>query len=145
MKVRLLWVGKTREPWAGEAVSKYVKLIRPFAEIEIVEIKDLKGKGAQAVKDEGERILKSVSRDFILLDERGAESGSVKFADKLRDRARIEFVIGGPYGVSDEVKRAAAGTIRLSSMTLTHEMARIVLLEQIYRGFTIIAGRGYHH
>lgn len=145
MKVRLLWVGRTREPWAREAIEKYAGLVRPFAQVEVVEIKDVKGKGRQAVDEEGKRILKSASGDFVLLDERGDEAGSVKFADTLRGRARVEFVIGGPYGVSDEVKRAATGTLRLSKMTLTHEMARILLLEQIYRGFTIIAGRGYHH
>jgi len=149
MRLRLLWVGKTKEPWAREAVEKYSKLIRPFAELEIVEIKEERGRGpkepkARAVEAEGGRILDKTA-SYVLLDERGSSQGSREFSELLKDRVRLDFVVGGPWGVSDEVRAGAERTVSLSKMTLTHDMARIVLMEQIYRGFTIITGRGYHH
>ena len=145
MRIRLIWVGRTKEKWAREAIEKYSVLIRPFAELETLEIKEDKGPAARAVAAEGKRILKQASPSFVLVDERGKQAGSVEFSAMLRDKARLEFVLGGPWGVSDEVRGAAAATLSLSNMTLTHEMARILLMEQIYRGFTIITGRRYHH
>jgi len=149
MKVKLLWVGRTKESWAREAVDKYSRLIRPFAELEIIEIKEERGRGpkepkVRAVKAEGGRILERAA-SYVLLDERGSLQDSREFSELLRDRARLDFVVGGPWGVSDEVRAGAERTVSLSRMTLTHDMARIVLMEQIYRGFTIITGRGYHH
>ena len=149
MKIRLLWVGKTKESWASEGVEKYLKLLRHFAEVELVEIKEDKSGGTKgsvdrALEVEGKRILGKAS-SYVLLDERGKQASSTGLARMLRDRPRMEFVLGGPWGVSDKVKKGAAETIALSRMTLTHEMARILFLEQLYRGFTINAGRGYHH
>jgi 23S rRNA (pseudouridine1915-N3)-methyltransferase len=145
MRIRLLWVGRTKEPWAREAIEKYVRLIRPYAEVEVIEVRQEKSRTAgKAAEAEGRRILEKAS-SFVLLDERGPARSSMEFSDMLRDRARVELVIGGPWGVSDEVRERAEGIFSLSKMTLTHDMARIVLLEQIYRGFTIITGKGYHH
>jgi len=147
MRIRLIWVGRTKEPWAREAIEKYSRLIRPYAQLEVVEIKEQKGGPAERdrlVESEGRRILEKAS-DYVLLDELGKAPGSVDFSGMLRDRARTEFVIGGPWGVSDEIRARADGILSLSNMTLTHDLARVVLMEQIYRGFTIITGKGYHH
>lgn len=148
MIIRLVWVGKTKEPWAREAIGKYSKLIRPYAKIEVVEVKELKGRGPaereRTVESEGRRILEK-AKSYVLLDVLGKAPGSVEFSDMLRARASMEFVIGGPWGVSDAVRGKADGILSLSNMTLTHDLARIVLMEQIYRGFTIITGKGYHH
>jgi len=145
MRIRLIWVGRAKEPWTREAIEKYTKLIRPYAEVEIIEVRQEKASTAlKAQEAEGRRILEKAS-SFVLLDERGQARNSVGFSDILRDRARLELVMGGPWGVSDEVRTRAEGSLSLSKMTLTHDMARIMLLEQIYRGFTIITGKGYHH
>lgn len=145
MRVRILWVGRTKERYALEGVEKYLKLLRPFVKMEIVEIKEQKGgSSGEAVRREGNDILRK-SSSFVLLDERGRALGSVQFASLLRERGAIDFVLGGPFGVSDEVRRAASDTLSLSKMTLTHDMSRLLLLEQLYRAVMIKAGRGYHH
>jgi 23S rRNA (pseudouridine1915-N3)-methyltransferase len=145
MKVRIIWTGKTRESYAAEGIGKYLKLLKPMAKLEIVEIREQKsGNMETRLSKEGEKILKQ-SSSYILLDERGRELSSLEFADALRDRVQADFVLGGPYGVSDEVRSAAADTISLSRMTLTHEMARVLLLEQLYRAMTIMKRGGYHH
>jgi 23S rRNA (pseudouridine1915-N3)-methyltransferase len=145
MKVRIIWTGKTRESYAAEGIGKYLKLLKPMARVEIVEIREQKsGSMETRLSKEGEKILKQ-SSSYILLDERGRELSSVEFADALRDRSEADFVLGGPYGVSDEVRSAASDMISLSRMTLTHEMARVLLLEQLYRAMTIMKGGSYHH
>lgn len=146
MKIRILWVGRTREGWAVEGISKYLKLLRPFVEVELVEIKEEKGKApvSHIVEAEGRRIMEKAT-SYILLDERGTKLSSESLGHLLEDQSRMEFVLGGPWGVSEEVKNKAVRTVSLSDMTLTHEMARLLFLEQVYRGFTIITGRKYHH
>jgi 23S rRNA (pseudouridine1915-N3)-methyltransferase len=145
MKFRIIWAGKTRESYAAEGIAKYLKLLRPLAGVEVIEVKEQKGGGAEdRLRKEGERILKHTS-SFVLLDERGRELNSMQFAEVLGDRAQTDFVLGGPYGVSEGVRGAASETLSLSRMTLTHEMSRLLLLEQLYRAMTIFKGGGYHH
>ncbi len=146
MKIRLAWVGKTKERFIDEGVKKYLKLLRPFGDVRVVEVKEEKGKDIhRMVEKEGERILK-LPAPYILLDEKGKGFTSVEFAEFLvRLPLLPTFVIGGAYGISERVRDAAGRTVALSKMTLTHEMARLVLVEQIYRAFTIIHKRGYHH
>lgn len=145
MKVRLIWVGKTKERFARDAVEKYLHLSEPFASIVPVEVREGRGRDlATAVSREGERILK-VTSDFVLLGEEGRQLTSKEFAGFLSKRPKWDFVIGGAFGVSDAVKSRAGSTLSLSRMTLPHDLARVVLLEQIYRGLTIIHKRGYHH
>ncbi|MEJ2313295.1 MAG: 23S rRNA (pseudouridine(1915)-N(3))-methyltransferase RlmH [Nitrospirota bacterium] len=145
MKFRIIWAGKTKEAYAAEGVAKYLKLLGALAKVEVVEVREQKGGPEdERLRKEGERILKQTS-SFVLLDERGPELTSVEFAEMLRDRGRADFVVGGAYGVSAEVKAAASETLALSRMTLTHEMARVLLLEQLYRAVTILKGGGYHH
>jgi 23S rRNA (pseudouridine1915-N3)-methyltransferase len=145
MKLRIIWTGKTKEKYAAEGVAKYLKLLRPMAQVEVVEIKEQKsGSMEDRLAKEGEKILKQTS-SYVLLDERGTGYSSVQFAEALRDRAQADFVLGGPYGVSEAVRSAASERMSLSKMTLTHEMARVLLLEQLYRAMTIMKGGSYHH
>ncbi len=158
MKISLFWVGRTREKFIKEAIKKYIKDIGTMADIEVMEIKEEKGAGpdgrgaffSAGLRREGERILRQAGDFFILLDEAGKKMSSVEFAELLRERlldrgATCRFVVGGPFGVSSQVKEAASMRLSLSPMTFPHELARVVLLEQIYRGLSIIKGRGYHH
>lgn len=148
MKIRLLWVGKTRERFIAEGINKYLRLIRPYAVLEVEEIKEERGKPARmSMQKEAERLLRQAGT-FILLDEKGRAMTSEDFARLLKANeagGKMEFVLGGAYGVSEEVKQRATDIISLSPMTLTHEMARLVFLEQIYRAFTINVKKGYHH
>lgn len=145
MKIRLIWVGKTKEQFIRDGVKKYLKLIRPYADLQITEIKEAEGKNIQRmVEKESERILK-LNDSFVLLDERGKTLSSVGFAEFIGKQKMIQFVLGGAYGVSDEVRNRATDTIALSKMTFTHEMSRLFLMEQLFRAFTIVQRRGYHH
>ena len=146
MKIRLIWTGKTKEPFVIEGIRKYLALVKPYAEIAVTEIKEEKGKDIpRMLEKEAERIGK-LNIPYVLLDEGGKKLTSRQFADFVGSGTpSLNFLIGGPYGVSGKVKKAARDLISLSSMTLTHEMARLLLVEQIYRAFTIIHNRGYHH
>ncbi|MDX9715542.1 MAG: 23S rRNA (pseudouridine(1915)-N(3))-methyltransferase RlmH [Dissulfurispiraceae bacterium] len=145
MKARILWIGKTKEKYLAEGINKYLRMLEPFIHVEIVEIKEEKDKrAARAMTEEAARILKK-SSSYFLLDEQGRQMSSTEFAGFIRDRQHMDFVLGGPYGVAQEIKDRAAGLISVSRMTLTHEMARLVFAEQLYRAFTIIKGKGYHH
>lgn len=146
MKIRLIWVGKTKEEFVIEGIRKYLKLLRPSTDVVVTEIKEEKVRDMQrAVEREGERIL-GLRVPYVLLDERGKMLTSIQFAEFVTSHGRgINFLVGGAYGVSEKVKEGAQATIALSKMTLTHDMARLFLLEQIYRAFAIANRRGYHH
>ncbi|MBI5639046.1 MAG: 23S rRNA (pseudouridine(1915)-N(3))-methyltransferase RlmH [Nitrospirae bacterium] len=146
MKINLIWAGKTKEQFLLDGIRKYEKLLKPYAHIAVHEIKEEKGTDIQRmVEKEGERILKCRS-PYVLLDDKGKHLTSVEFAGFIvKNMPEITFVIGGAYGVSDRVKQGAQDRIALSRMTFTHEMTRLVLLEQLFRAFTIIHKRSYHH
>ncbi|UCG78839.1 MAG: 23S rRNA (pseudouridine(1915)-N(3))-methyltransferase RlmH [Nitrospirota bacterium] len=145
MKLRIIWVGRSKENFVKEGISKYDRLISPFCRIEYEEIKDSKERGtAKALGIEAEKILKASNR-FTLLSDKGRQYSSVEFAEYLTRMNGGCFVIGGPYGVSERIMEKAEDMISLSKMTFTHEMARIIFLEQVYRALTIINKRGYHH
>jgi 23S rRNA (pseudouridine1915-N3)-methyltransferase len=139
-------VGKTKERFIDEGIKKYLKLLKPFGDVSVVEIKDEKGKDIhRMVEKEGERIVK-LPTPYVLLDEKGKGYTSQEFADFVSRRSpSVTFVIGGAYGVSESVREAAQCRVALSKMTLTHDMARLLLVEQVYRAFTIMHKRGYHH
>jgi 23S rRNA (pseudouridine1915-N3)-methyltransferase len=116
-----------------------------MAQVSIIEIKEHRGKSmGDSLSHEGTKILKQ-TQSYCLLDSTGKEFTSPDFALYLREKGAVDFLIGGPFGVCDEIKAKAKETISLSRMTFTHEMARIVLLEQIFRAMTIIQGKEYHH
>lgn len=139
MKIKVAWVGKTKEAAIQSLTDEYLKRISRYAEIE----------GA-AVKDEAAVLaLASGSRcKLILLDARGKQYSSEEFAGLL-EREQVNavpllFGIGGSDGFGDQARRAAALVLSLGKMTLPHELARVVLVEQIYRGLTILKGHPYH-
>jgi 23S rRNA (pseudouridine1915-N3)-methyltransferase len=144
-KIKILWPGKTKNRNLAEGINYYLKLLAPMSRISVVEVREEKGKTVDAAQAaEAKRILKQAS-GYYLLDEKGRQYTSVEFACFLKEHDTIEFVIGGAFGVDDEVRQKAKGTIALSMMTLTHEMARLLFLEQLYRAFTILRGKEYHH
>lgn len=145
MKVRILWVGRTKERHLVEGINYYLKLLQNSTKLKIVEIKDMRsGDRLKIVSEEGKRILAQTT-SYILLDEKGSEMISKEFAAFLSLRDSTDFVIGGHYGVSDEVRKNSSQIISLSKMTFTHEMVRLIFLEQLYRSITIIKGKDYHH
>ncbi|MHB8174830.1 MAG: 23S rRNA (pseudouridine(1915)-N(3))-methyltransferase RlmH [Nitrospirota bacterium] len=151
MPMCLLFVGKTKEGFVSDGVAKYLGLLRRQIKLEIREIKGSHKTGADAVKDEGAAILKRISpSDYLVaLHERGNNPDSREFAGKmaplLEQGRNLVFAVGGPFGLSREVLSRADYQLSLSRLTFTHEMARLILMEQIYRALTIIQGRTYHY
>ena len=152
MKLRVVWVGKNRDPWVKEVVAEYAGRIRRYAPLELSEARDEKGAEAEEMRRrECERLEKLVppGATLVLLDERGEQMDSpalAAFIGKQRDSGTGEmvFAIGGAYGFSEEFRRRGR-LLALSKMTFTHQMVRVFLLEQIYRAFTILNNEPYHH
>ena len=153
MKLRLLWVGKTQEEWLKSGIDEYRRRIGRYFPIEISEVREEKGAEAETMRQkECERLEKALARGsrLVLLDERGEELTSPQFADvigRYRDSGTQElaFAIGGAYGFSESIRSRAHRTVALSRMTFTHQMVRLFLVEQIYRGCTILNNEHYHH
>lgn len=143
--IRVIYPGKTREGFIREGMEKYMRFLRPYARIELVELKEAKGSPEDIIERESRAILASVRGRFILLDREGKAISSEEFAGLLKDMAQVEFVIGGAYGVSEELKKEALFRLSLSRLTFTHELSRLLLLEQLYRAMTIIHGKRYHY
>ena len=156
MNIRLIAVGRTDSTLLQQLISDYEKRLTFYVNFELQTIPDVKNNKAlseeqQKIK-EGEFILKSIdnSHILILLDERGKEYSSVAFSEFLQKRMnsgikQLVFVIGGPYGFSDEVYLRANGKISLSKLTFSHQMVRLFFVEQLYRAFTILKNEPYHH
>ncbi|MGA2191870.1 MAG: 23S rRNA (pseudouridine(1915)-N(3))-methyltransferase RlmH [Nitrospirota bacterium] len=153
MGLVFLFVGKTKEGFIKEGIGKYLDLLRKNKiEVEVRELKGSAGTSPQkAVEDEGEAILERVlPSDFLVaLDERGMLAGSVELAGQLGalfdSGRRVIFAVGGPFGLAEKVKARSGLLLSLSRLTFTHEMARLILLEQVYRSITITRGRTYHY
>ena len=156
MKLTVLAMGKTKERFIQEGIAKYLRYLKPYAPTEIKELREEKIrdlKDAPLVrKKEAERILKALSPNTVLvaLDERGREFTSHGFAEFLNKALEtgtreVTFVIGGALGLDESVTDRSSTVLAMSQWTLTHEMARLVLLEQLYRAFTIIKGKTYHY
>ncbi len=155
MKTVLLQVGKTTDKQIAALVEDYrtrVSHYMPFEVITIPELKSTKSLSEVQQKErEGELILKNLSSGdtVVLLDEHGMTCSSVKFSQwlerKQQNVRRLVFVIGGPYGFAEVVKRRADEKISLSPMTFSHQMVRLIFTEQLYRACTIIKGEPYHH
>jgi len=149
----LLTIGKPKEEWVRDATDLYAQRIRHFAQIEMLELAPSRGKTAEQQRaEESERLLAMISKaegEVWVLDETGEGMMSQSFAAKVskaRDEGTpIVFVLGGAYGFTDAVRKAGRRVIRLSDMTLPHELARVVFLEQLYRALEINRGSGYHH
>ena len=156
MKLRLICVGKLSADWQQQAAADYGARLKHYFPVEIVELKEEKGgrKDSPAVmlKREGERILARVgnSERIVVLDERGRQFSSEAFAalfeeEMLHSGRDWCLIIGGAYGIDPEVRKRADLCLSLSTMTFTHQMARIFLLEQLYRSVTIIRHEPYHN
>ncbi|MCL3779776.1 23S rRNA (pseudouridine(1915)-N(3))-methyltransferase RlmH [Prolixibacteraceae bacterium JC049] len=156
MKITLLVIGKTDQKYLQEGIDIYTKRLKRYISFELKVIPDIKNsknlsEGEQKQK-EGKLILEQVQNgdDLILLDERGKEFTSPDFAQYLQKKMlastrHLIFVVGGPYGFSDEVYARSNGKVGLSKMTFSHQMIRLFFIEQIYRGMTILKGEPYHH
>lgn len=157
MKITLICVGKLSLPFLNDGVAEYQKRLKRFTQFTTIELKEEKRGGKKADinfirQSEAQLILAKIPTGayIIGLDEIGKQFSSEKFAAKIdqhmtQGTANICFIIGGAYGLTDELKRHCNELQALSLMTFTHQMARLVLLEQIYRGFTIIRNEPYHN
>jgi len=155
MRITLIETGKTRDPFIREGVELFQKRVVRYVPFSIVTLPDLKNSRNMTMKEvqekEGELLLKRLkSGDYmILLDERGQEFNSIAFAEYLNGlEGRVNqllFVIGGPYGFSGEVYEKADATLSISKMTFSHQLVRVLFMEQLYRAFTILKGEPYHH
>lgn len=156
MKVALLYIGKTQQPFVREGFAMYKKRIVHYTHFEEIQVDDVKNPKNLSVKQlkeqEGEKILKKInSTDFVvLLDEKGRSFNSLQFAQwvenkMLQSTKKILFVVGGAFGFSDAVYQRANSKICLSAMTFSHQIIRVIFAEQIYRAFTIIKGESYHN
>ena len=155
MKFRLVCVGRLSEAWLRDGAEEYLKRLQRHFNIEVVELKEEQGSQKDVtglLRREGSRILDRIPVDaqVIVLDERGRQFGSEDLAARLQEEMLHGgrdwcLVIGGPYGLDPEVRKRADLLLSLSKMTLTHQMARVLLLEQLYRCGTIIRNEPYHN
>lgn len=156
MKVKLIVVGKTDQNYLIEGFSIYENRLKRYIHFEsiiIPALKNAKNLSVQEQKDrEGELIIQSIhSSDLlILLDEKGVEYSSLEFAKFIQRNMNnaiksLVFVVGGPFGFSDEVYKRSSKKISLSKMTFSHQMVRLFFVEQLYRAMTIQKGEPYHH
>jgi 23S rRNA (pseudouridine1915-N3)-methyltransferase len=142
MRLRIAWIGKTKDAAIQSLTAEYLKRLSPYIPTERLE---LPNEAALLKQLQTSR----TPQTLVLLDSRGKQLSSEQFADFLRqhqDRGTqfLIFAIGGPDGFSERARAAAAFQFSLGKMTLPHELARVVLLEQLYRGFTILKGHPYH-
>jgi len=144
-RFKIYYPGKTKAKFIKEGVSHYIKLLIPFAKVEMIELKEGYGEKNKVIEEESRAILNSVKGDFILLHKDGKSLNSIEFADFIKDKSIHQFVIGGVYGVSEELYNSASFRLSLSPLTFTHEISRLILLEQLYRAMTIIHGKNYHY
>lgn len=141
-KIKLIVIGRIREKYINTGIEEYLKRLNIFCKLDIVELKD---RGIIEDTKNIIEILKSYNKNKIyILDERGDEKTSIEFSELIKKQEEeIIFVIGGAFGVDEKIKKDF-NLISLSKMTFTHEMARLFLLEQIYRGFMILNNKSYH-
>lgn len=156
MQIKLIAIGKTDNKNLQTLIEDYKKRLSHYIKFEFEIIPDLKKvkhlSEEQQKEKEGELILaKTQNSDvLVLLDENGKQMDSVAFSDYLQKHMNsgiktLIFVIGGPYGFSEEVYKRANGKLGLSKMTFSHQMVRLFFIEQLYRGFTILKNEPYHH
>lgn len=156
MKIHLLVVGKTTATYISDAVDEYYRRLRHYITfgIEVIpELKNAKNLSFEQQKEkEADMILKCLlPGDYmVLLDERGKEFSSLKFSEYIEHKMhtvpkRLVFIIGGPYGFSQRIYTAAQEKISLSKMTFSHQMIRMIFIEQLYRAMTILNNEPYHH
>jgi 23S rRNA (pseudouridine1915-N3)-methyltransferase len=153
VKLRVAAVGRVKEPHWRAACDEYLKRLRPYATVEVVEVadRDIGTDAAKAVAAEGADLLRALPEGsyVIALDLGGTQRTSERFSEDLArlmvsGRSDITFVIGGSAGLAADVLARADATLALSTMTLPHQLARVVVLEQLYRAFRIMRNEPYH-
>ena len=158
MKIKIYAIGHLKEAYLKQGINEYLERLKPYAQVEIVEVNDESVndnpslKEIEMVKDkEGQKVLKLLKNNEYLigLDLVNKQPTSEEFAKYLEDKfvlggSNISFVIGGSYGLSDELKKRCNDRIGLSNLTFLHQMTRLILLEQIYRAFKINRHEVYH-
>jgi 23S rRNA (pseudouridine1915-N3)-methyltransferase len=143
MLIKIIAVGKIKDKSLQAKIDEFCKWISPYAKLEIQELKD------SSMDKEGVAIIRVLEKEkghVFVMTEEGSQFTSEKFSKKLSAiDSKIVFVIGGPFGISPDVKHKADTLLSLSKMTFTHEMARLFLIEQIYRAINIAKGGKYHN
>ena len=149
--IKIITVGTIKENYLKEAIEEYKKRIQKYTNIDIIELKDEDfNEIEKTLKVEEEKILKQLSeKDYIItLEIEGKEYTSIEFAKKLEsiqiENSNITFIIGGSYGLSQNIKEKAKLHLSFSKMTFPHQLFRVILLEQIYRSFKIMNNEKYH-
>lgn len=155
IKIRIVAVGKVKEKYFSEAIAEYSKRLSRYCEFSITEAKEenydkvTPSAIGKILSAEGERIEKSIKGSPVCLAIEGKKMTSEEFASFIKSKTdrgegEITFIIGGSYGIDERIKNLCKDKISFSSMTFPHTLARVMLAEQIYRAFTIIAGAEYH-
>lgn len=150
MTINLICVGNLKETFSKQEQEEYLKRLSAFCKVNVIEIKEQNQfeNSSVTLEKEGEEILKKLKGYVILCDIKGKELSSPALAEKLENlmqtNSEISFVVGGSYGVCEKVKSLSKEKISFSPMTFPHNLFRIILLEQVYRAFTIINGKTYH-
>ena len=150
--IRIICVGKIKENYISKGIDEYLKRLNGYQKIEIVELKEGNNIDiTKTIKTEGDDILSKInSDDFVItLEIEGNKISSVELAEKIQNlltygKTKIDFIIGGSWGLSDEVKKRSNYALSFSKFTFPHQLMRLVLIEQIYRAFTIINNKEYH-
>ena len=158
MKITVITVGKIKEKYLRDAIAEYSKRLSRYCKLEVIEVADEKtpDQASETVEDnirakEGERLMKHIRDDMyvITLEIGGKMLSSEEFADQIQrlgvgGTSHIQFVIGGSIGLDEEILKRADYRLSFSKMTFPHQLMRVILLEQIYRGYRIIANEPYH-
>lgn len=156
MKITLICIGKTDEPYLLTGIEKYLKRLPFYVDFKLSVIPDIKKHKGMSIelqkKKEGELILKNINQSdqIVLLDEQGKEFTSVQFSAFLEKKMvgsvqHLVFIIGGPYGFDEAIYQRANAKLSLSKMTFSHQMIRLFFVEQLYRAYTILKNEPYHH
>lgn len=156
MKIRILAVGRLKSPFYFEAIQDYLNRLKKMLHIRMEDVRDFplrKGMSAKIVQDQEAHFLKERMGEeafYAVLDVKGKQKSTEDFSEliaKWENMAvkEVTFIIGGAYGVSEEILRNTRERLSLSKMTLPHDLARLVFVEQLYRAYTILKGIPYHH
>ena len=156
MKIALLQTGKTSEKYLTEGIAIFEERLRKYSAFEIFTVPDIRNTRNMTAQEqmikEGEQILRFLRLDdyVVILDRKGKEFSTLEFSSWLEkmfmiQKKRIVFVIGGAWGFSEEIRRKADMSLSLSQLTFSHQIVRLLFLEQLYRAFTVLKGEPYHH